>query len=227
RDLDWVRRRPRRLLAAGSALAVAAAVCLIAVARPWAGGPAGLPGNSVGLIDSAGGRVGAAVAVGSPDGLAYGDGSVWAVDGTDRIVSRINPATHAVQTIPVGADPAAVTVTGGDVWVANSGDGTVSRISAAANRVVQTIPVGNVPDAIASGPSGIWVANAGDATVDRINPATGDVDVTRRDIPVGGLPDGIAVGQDAVWVANGQDGTVTRVDPATGQPSGPLPVGSG
>ena len=228
RELDWVRRRPRRLLAVGSALAVAAAVCLIAVARPWAGGPAGLPGNSVGLIDSAGGRVGAAVAVGSPDGLAYGDGSVWAVDRTGGTVSRIDPATHAVvQQIPVGADPAAVTVAGGDVWVANSGDGTVSRINAAAGAVVQKIPVGNIPDAIASGPSGIWVANQGDATVDRIDPATGDVTRRLRDIPVGGLPDGIAVGPDAVWVANGQDGSVTRIDPATGQPSGPLPVGSG
>jgi YVTN family beta-propeller protein len=228
RALARVRWPGRRLLAVGSALAVAAAACILAVARPWAGEPAGLPGNSVGLIDSAGGRVGVPVAVGSPDGLAYGDGSVWAVDGTGGTVSRINPATHAVVAqIPVGTDPAAVTVTGGDVWVANSGDGTVTRISAAAGRVVDTIQVGNVPDAIASGPSGIWVANQGDATVDRINPVTGDVDVTRRDIPVGGLPDGIAVGQDAVWVANGQDGTVTRIDPATGQPGGPLPVGSG
>ena len=231
RELGWVRRRPRRLLAIGSALVVAAAACILAVARPWAGEPAGLPGNSVGLIDSAGGRVGAAVAVSSPDGLAYGDGSVWAVEGnggTGGTVSRINPATHAVvQQIPVGTDPAAVTVAGRDVWVANSGDGTVSRISPAADAVVQTIPVGNVPDAIASGPSGIWVANQGDATVDRIDPATGDVDVTRRDIPVGGLPDGIAVGPDGVWVANGQDGTVTRIDPATGQPGGPLTVGSG
>ena len=226
RELAWTRRRRRRLLAVGSALVVAAAVCIVAVARPWAGEPAGLPGNSVGLIDSAGGRVGAPVAVGSPDGLAYGDGSIWAVDGTGGTVSRINPATHAVvQQIPVGTDPAAVTVTGGDVWVANSGDGTVSRINAAAGAVVQTIAVGNVPDAIASGPTSIWVADQGDATVDRIDPATGDV--TMRDIPVGGLPDGIAVGPDAVWVANGQDGTVTRIDPATGQPSGPLPVGSG
>ena len=111
RELAWPRRRGRRLLAVGSALAVAAAVCIVAVARPWAGEPAGLPGNSVGLIDSAGGRVGAAVAVGSPDGLAYGDGSVWAVDGTGGTVSRINPATHAVvQQIPVGTDPAAATV---------------------------------------------------------------------------------------------------------------------
>ena len=226
RELVWARRRARRLLVVGSALAVAAAACIVAVARPWAGGPAGLPANSVGLIDPAGGRVGAPVSVGSPAGLAYGDGSVWAVDSADGTLSRINPATHAVvQQIPVGSAPSAVTVTGEDVWVANSGDGTVSRINTAADPVVQTIPVGNLPVAIASGPSGVWVANEGDDTVDRIDPATGTV--TKRNIQVGGRPDGIAVGPDAVWVANSQDGTVTRIDPATGQPSGPMHVGSG
>ncbi|HEY7146511.1 MAG TPA: BTAD domain-containing putative transcriptional regulator, partial [Streptosporangiaceae bacterium] len=227
RELEWVRRRGRRLLVIGSALAVAAAACLVAVARPWAGGQAGLPGNSVGLIDSAGGRVGAPVAVGSPDGVAYGDGSVWVVDGTDGKLFRINPVTHAVvDHIDVGSDPSAVTVSrNGDVWVANSGDGTVSRVNAAAGRVVQTIPVGTFPAAIASGPSGVWVANEGDGTVDRIDPAKGVV--TRRGIPVGGGPDGIAVGSAAVWVANGQDGTVTSIDPATGQPSGPDSVGAG
>src|SRR5262249_10575493 len=92
----WGRRRARRLLAPGSAVAVAAAVSIVVVARPWAGeAPAQLPGNSVGLIASAGGRVGQPVSVGSPDGLAYGDGSVWAVDTTEGTLSRINPATHA------------------------------------------------------------------------------------------------------------------------------------
>ena len=226
RELAWARRRARRLLAIGSALAVAAAVCIVAVARPWADEPTGLPANSVGLIDSSGGQAGAPVMVGSPAGLAYGDGSVWAVNSTEETLSRINPATHAVvQTIPVGSDPAAVTVTGKDAWVANSGDGTVSQINTVANTVVQTIPVGNVPAAIASGPSGVWVANQGDDTVDRIDPVHGVV--TRRNIQVGGLPDGIAVGSDAVWVANSEDGTVTRIDPATGQPSGPMPVGAG
>ena len=225
-ELAWARRRARRLLAIGSALAVAAAACIVAVARPWAGEPTGLPANSVGLIDSAGGRAGAPVMVGSPAGLAYGDGSVWAVDSAEGTLSRINPATHAVvQTIPVGSDPAAVTVTGKDAWVANSGDGTVSQINTAANTVVQTIPVGNVPVAIASGPSGVWVANQGDNTVDRIDPVHGVV--TMRNIEVGGLPDGIAVGPDAVWVANSEDGTVTQIDPVTGQPSGPMPVGAG
>ena len=74
RELAWARRRARRLLAIGSALAVAAAVCIVAVARPWAGEPTGLPANSVGLIDSSGGQAGAPVMVGSPAGLAYGDG---------------------------------------------------------------------------------------------------------------------------------------------------------
>ena len=106
RGLAWARWRARRLLVVGSALAVAAAACIVAVARPWAGEPTGLPANSVGLIDAAGGRVGAAVSVGSPAGLAYGDGSVWAVDSADGTLSRINPATHAVvQQIPVGSAP--------------------------------------------------------------------------------------------------------------------------
>jgi YVTN family beta-propeller protein len=220
------RRGVRRLLAIGTVLAIAVAAAIGAVARPWAHGPAGLPGSTMGLIGPAGGRPGAAVSVGSPAGLAYGDGSVWAVDSAAGTVSRINPASHAVvQQIMVGSAPSAVSVTGGNVWVANSGDGTVSQINAAAGRVVQKITVGNIPVAIASGRSGVWVANEGDGTVTRIDPITGMV--TRRGVQVGARPDGIAVGPDAVWVANSEDGTVTRIDPASGQPSGPLAVGSG
>ena len=129
----WARWRSRRLLVIGSALAVAAAACVVVVARPWAGEPSGLPANSVGLIGPSGERVGDPVSVGSPAGLAYGDGSVWAVDSADGTLWRIDPATHAVvQQIPVGSAPSAVAITGQDVWVTNSGDGTVSRVSAAA-----------------------------------------------------------------------------------------------
>ena len=224
---DLVRSPPRarRLLVLGWALALVAVASIVVAARPWAQELTSVPANSVGLIDSGGARVGAPVTVGSPDGLAYGDGTVWAVSSTQDTLSRIDPAIHAVvQQIPVGSAPTAVTVTGADVWVANSGDGTVSRVNAAANAVVQQITVGNLPVAIASGPSGVWVANQGDDTVDRIDPATGVVTMT---VPVGLAPDGIAVGRDAVWVANGGDGTVSRIDPATGAISGPDYVGAG
>jgi DNA-binding SARP family transcriptional activator len=83
-----------RLLVLGLVLAVAAVASIVVVARPWAREQAGLPANSVGLIDSGGGRVGAPVALGSPDGLAYGDGTVWAVSSTGNTLSRINPVTH-------------------------------------------------------------------------------------------------------------------------------------
>ena len=226
RELTRTPRRSRYLLAIGSALAVAVAVCIVAVTRPWAGEPVGLPANSVGLIDPSGNPVGSPVSVGSPAGLAYGDGSIWAVDSTDGTLFRIDPTIHAVvQQIPVGSAPSAVAITGKDVWVTNSGDGTVSRVNADVGMVVQTITVGNLPIAIAAGRSGVWVANEGDDTVDRIDPATGDV--TTKGIQVGGRPDGIAAGTDAVWVANSEDGTVSRIDPATDQPSGLVPVGSG
>ena len=212
--LGWRWGRAQRLLVAGLAVVVVAAAAIVAVARPWAGGPAGLPGNTVGLIDTSGGRVGAAVSVGSPAGVAYVDGSVWAVDSTEGQLTRINPGTHAVVgQIQVGSAPSAVAVTGENMWVTNSGDGTVTRINAPADRVVQTIRVGNVPVAIASGPSGVWVANEGDDTVNRIDPATGTV---TRTVQVGGRPDGIAVGPNAVWVANSQDGTRDPDQPGHG-----------
>jgi len=220
------RWRGRRLLVIGSALAVAAAACIVAVARPWAGEPTGLPANSVGLIGPSGARVGGPVSLSSPAGLAYGDGSVWAVDSADGMLARIDPATHAmVRQIPVGSAPSAVAITGPDAWVTNSGDGTVSRVSTVTNRAVETITVGNLPVAIAAGSGGLWVANEGDGTVDRIDAVTGNV--TKRGIQVGARPDGIAAGPDAVWVANGEDGTVQRIDPATGQADGPVRVGSG
>ncbi|HEX5289211.1 MAG TPA: BTAD domain-containing putative transcriptional regulator, partial [Streptosporangiaceae bacterium] len=208
----WTRWRGRRLLVIGSALAVAATACVVAVARPWAGQPSGLPADSVGLIGPSGERVGGPVSVASPAGLAYGAGSVWAVDSAGGALARIDPATHAVQQIPVGSAPSAVAFTGPDAWVTNSGDGTVSRVSTVTNKAVQTIPVGNLPVAIAAGSGGVWVANEGDDTVDRIDPATGAV--TKRGIQVGGRPDGIAAGSGGVWVANGEDGTIQRIDPA-------------
>src|SRR5262249_62132838 len=91
----WVRRRAPRLLAIGSALAVAAAAGIVAVARPWAGEPTSLPGNSVSLINSHGVRVGAPVSMRGPAGLAYGDGSVWAADTPTAPLSPINPPPPA------------------------------------------------------------------------------------------------------------------------------------
>jgi YVTN family beta-propeller protein len=223
-----VRTRRRRWIlgaAAAAVLAAAGTVTAVVAANTPRSSLRALPANSVGAVH-ADGSLHDAVRVGlSPDGLAYGAGSLWATNTADGTVSRIDPGTHAVvDTIAVGAAPAAVTVSGDAVWVVNGGDGTVSWINALSNTVVETIRVGSLPSAIASGPGGVWVTNSGDGTVQRIAPATG---VTGPAIPVGAGPDGIAVDQHAVWVANGRDGTVSKLDPTTGVSLELIPVGAG
>jgi DNA-binding beta-propeller fold protein YncE len=55
-----------------------------------------------------------------------GEGWVWATSPDGNAVYRIDPATQA---IGVGAEPDGIAWADGDVWVANSSDGTVSQIN--------------------------------------------------------------------------------------------------
>jgi len=80
---------------------------------------------------------------------------------TAGTVTRIDPvAGQSVQTISVGADPAAIAFGFGSVWVANKLDSTVSRIDPATDALTETIPVGNGPTALAVAGTGVWVADA-------------------------------------------------------------------
>ncbi len=60
-------------------------------------------------------------------------------------------------SFPVGRAPVGIAYGAGSVWVANSGDGTVSRIDPTTSKVVATIPVGNNPRGIAVGDGKVWV----------------------------------------------------------------------
>jgi YVTN family beta-propeller protein len=73
---------------------------------------------------------------------------VWQLDaGTSQVVRRIQ----------VGKDPRGIAFGEGSIWVANTGDGTVSRIDATSGRVVDTIEVGGSPQSVAVGEGGVWV----------------------------------------------------------------------
>ena len=54
------------------------------------------------------------------------------------------------------------------IWVANSGDGTVSKVNTLTNTVIATVTVGANPRGIAFDGSHIWVTNFGDNTVSKI-----------------------------------------------------------
>jgi YVTN family beta-propeller protein len=145
--------------------------------------------------------------------VVVGAGSVWAAYG-ETTLARIDPAQlRVVASSFAGAVPAALVVARGSVWVANSGESTVSRFDPTTleDGPLRTISVGSRPTGIAYGADAIWVANAGDDTVTRVDPST----YATTTIPVGSEPVAVAVGAGAVWVSNRADRTVSRIDPAT------------
>jgi virginiamycin B lyase len=154
---------------------------------------------------------------------------------------RPTPAPGATVTIPVGVNPAGIAIGGGSAWVANSGEGTVSRIDLRGNRQVARIPVGDpsgltgceshnihqtphgdfrirncdLPKAVAASTGAIWTARGDTRSLVRIDPATGRVVAT---VPIDVEAWYIAASDTAVWVSDWRSNTVVRVDVATNRP---------
>jgi peptide/nickel transport system substrate-binding protein len=150
--------------------------------------------------------------------VVLGGLAVFAVDrwsgaaGRSRIdenaVGTIDPASGRIAAqYPVGRAPSALAAGGGSMWVANAGDGTVSRIERGGTQVV-TIPVGEEPADIAFAAGSLWVTDRAGA-VSQISPAANRV--VRR-IAAGNAPRGIVAGYGALWVASEADRTIARID---------------
>jgi YVTN family beta-propeller protein len=133
-----------------------------------------------------------------------------------------NGSLHSA--VPVGQSPSGIAYGAGSIWVANTSDGTVSRIDPHTQAVTQTIQVHAQPVAIAVTGQNIWVTNAGDGSVSQIN-ANSPTEVER--IPVGNVPAAIAAGPSGVWVANSGDNTIEHINPVTGATGPTVRVGAG
>ena len=102
-----------------------------------------------------------------------------------------------VDAIRAGTGPTAIAATSRAVWVANSLDGTVSRIDPSRDVVTATLTAGNDPSGLAISPEAVWVTNEFSGTVTRIDPRTL---VVAQTIHVGNRAVGIAAVRGAVWV---------------------------
>ena len=124
------------------------------------------------------------------------------------------PAGAVQDRIRVGDSPAGVGLEGDSAWVANEGDGTVTRIKLRTRRPVGArIHVGKNPRAVGTGAGSVWVANFGGGSVTRIDARSGRVVQT---IPVGLGPIDVAVGRTSVWVST-QAGRVVQIDARSGR----------
>lgn len=160
-------------------------------------------------IDAASGKlVGKPLPIAATE-LAYGAGSIWAVERQTNQVVRIDPETgKRGALITVGDGPAAIAVGDGAVWVADSLAGTVTRIDPDTNTVAGTVTnVGDGPSGVAVDRTGVWVSDEFDGTLALISP--GSDEVTRR-IPVGDRPQGVVLSAGDVLVAVRQSGAGHR-----------------
>lgn len=89
--------------------------------------------------------------------IATGGGKVWITDNTLDIVWRVSTDLNEVTSIPVGARPDDVAYADGNVWVANYGDGSVSKVDPGLAQELMRYPVGIHPRALAAANGKLWV----------------------------------------------------------------------
>ena len=85
-------------------------------------------------------------------GIAVGNGYVWATVGADDVVWQLDTDGNVQRSFGTGSGPAGVTVSGDTVWVANSRDGTVTRVNPSEPNAPTTTRVGHRPAAIVAVP---------------------------------------------------------------------------
>ena len=139
---------------------------------------------------------------------AYADGRGQRGRGSGPDAGQLVTAT------PLPGAPSAAAMGAGSVWVADPGDGTVSRVDPRSGVVIDRIPVGGDPGSIVSGDGAIWVASTVGSTVIRIDPATETV--TQTILLAGANPDAIAYGAGRLWVADSSTRELFEIDPTTG-----------
>jgi streptogramin lyase len=112
--------------------------------------------------------------------VVRGAGLVWTVDGDRNLVIATNPVSKRVfRREVVGTDPVAVAVGYGAAWVANAGNGSITRVPLTGSKI-ETIGLNDQPSAIATGAGYVWVVSRRSGKVIRIDPKTKQVDKSVR-----------------------------------------------
>lgn len=155
----------------------------------------------------------AAAAAGAAAAAAFLAGAVMDRDpGVPPAASR--PDLEVVAEIPVGRNPSGISIGADSVWVANVGDGTVSRIDPRSDEVVAEVDVGGRPDDVVAGDDVVWVTDVANG---RVTPVFADGNRPGEPVEVsdGSKHLDVDLGRDALWVAVA-DTEIVAIDLDTG-----------
>jgi DNA-binding SARP family transcriptional activator/ABC-type branched-subunit amino acid transport system substrate-binding protein len=182
-------------------------------------------------IDAASARIVARVDLNHPlDGVAVGQGSVWAISGPAATLFRVDRTGRVTARIAIASSPGfkspyplAVAVGEGGVWVLDGNTATVTKIDPNEQVVSATIPIGieRGPHRLAVGGGAAWVASS-DGTLSRIDPTTNAVRTLSLARP---LAD-VAVAAGRVWVSTQAGRTISDASSETAGALRPLPTSS-
>jgi DNA-binding SARP family transcriptional activator len=146
----------------------------------------------------------------------------------DSVAVIDSQRSRVVGHVLVGRRPVALAIGHGSVWVANTDDGTVSRIHPDRLEVIRTIGIGAPAIDLAVASDAVWVANGSAGTVSRIDPSA---DAVVETIDLRGSSElvwnptyAVDADDDSVWIAAGPH-HVLRIDPTTNEPSAIIDVG--
>jgi YVTN family beta-propeller protein len=139
-------------------------------------------------------------------------------------VSRVDPATGTVKTIPLGKEPRYVATGASSVWATSFFSDTLSG-STRHGSVTNTVAGPKGPGGVAEAFGSVWVAGYENGEVWRYDPAT--LAVTAKLTGVGPGIEDLKASADAIWTANSAGASISRIDPATGKVTHRVNVGAG
>ena len=99
-------------------------------------------------------------------------GLVWTVNGEEnRLLATDDRSGRVVRDVVVGTEPIAVAIGFGSVWVANAGNGSITRVALAGAKV-EALGLNDEPAGIATGAGSVWVVSQQSKKLRRIDPET-------------------------------------------------------
>ncbi len=148
------------------------------------------------------------------EGLAFGDGALWASYGWPGDVARIDPVTGKTISGVTTSAIADLQFADGFLWVMDPGRGEVVSIDAATNKVVARTAVKQGIQGLAAGGGYAWVALPGEGSVTRIDEAGR---TTSFATGAGARFVSLDPSTGIVWVGNYSAGSVSAIDSVTGE----------
>jgi streptogramin lyase len=160
------------------------------------------------------GRLRRPIAAGFPVWVFAGAGALVAI-----VVSLLLPwgggGPSVSEPLPIGEGPLRLASGERSLWVTSAGDGTLSRVDLATERVAGSpLRLGRGISGVAVGEGSVWVSSPRTGEVLRID---GDAGAVEDRIDVGGRPGAIAFGGGRVWVADETGSGITAINAVGGR----------